>query len=91
MGIKAETALRTLISEKEYLLFKAAPDLLEAVKNLKKACISLMGEVMHRTAADWGLVNEAMMDGTESISKAKEKRRKENCQTNGILMEKMKQ
>ena len=54
-------------------LIAAAPDLLEALKMLQKATISLMGEAVDRKAADWGLVNDAMVDATKAIARAEVK------------------
>jgi len=44
---------------------------IEAILILIKACESLIGEVVQKSATDWGLVNDALVAGKWCISKAR--------------------
>lgn len=46
----------------------AANKLCEADKKLLNACSTLMDEVFGKKATDWGIVNEAMVEGTKAIA-----------------------
>lgn len=45
------------------------PELIETLKNLLLACNELMTEfVSKKRAADWGLINDAMVEGQKAIA-----------------------
>jgi hypothetical protein len=55
-------------------LHAAAPELLEACKDMLKATDELMTEfISKKRAADWGVINQAMVDAGKAIAKARGK------------------
>ncbi len=39
----------------------------KVIRNLMAACVTLMDEVVHKKATQWGIVNDAMVAGTAAI------------------------
>lgn len=69
--VKIEEAIRTT----EWLrpwLYDASPALLEACKDMLKAADELMTEyVSKQRAANWGVINQAMVDASAAIRAAR--------------------
>lgn len=59
--------------ENDAHLIAAAPDLLEAVRSMQKACDEWAAEfTQKKRAMDWGVVNDAYCKASAAIAKAKE-------------------
>lgn len=57
-------------SEANARLISAAPEMLEALKQVNPMASSLMDELGNRKAANWGLVNDCLVAVHKAISKA---------------------
>ena len=51
---------------------KLLREVMKVCENLRKAADSLMGEVVHTSATNWGLVNSSMCSATDLIKEIKE-------------------